>query len=195
MKKGSVFMFVDKILNHQQIGNKSVTIELHNRKKALFIIGIEGQLEQWLYSEINIPTDQILVLKSNGPVISEPFDCLMRSIIVAVYQEKVEEIFIIGSIDSDESIVDPSNLLAKMKQKGITSFNIQIEEYLFKHCFPGFRANDLSRWVERSKTVIDGVKQSVDLIQRHPLIHSGVRVHGLLIDTVNNKITRVVAQQ
>jgi carbonic anhydrase len=185
-------MLVDKIFNNQQNENQSVA---PNRKKVLFIIGMEGQLEQWLYSATQIPPEQMIVLRSYGPIISEPYDSLMRSVIIAVYQENVEGIFVVGAADSDESISDPSNLISKMKQKGIPAVKIQTVEYLFKYCFPGFTENDMAQWMEGSKTVTHGIKQSVDLIRRHPLMSSGIRVYGLLMDTVNGKYTRVVEHQ
>ena len=117
--------------------NSPVTTDQLNRKKALCIIGMEDQLERWLYYATQFPPEQMMVLKSYGPVISEPYDCLIRSIIIAVYQENVEAIFVIGAANSDESISDPSNLISKMKQKGIPAVKIQTVEYLFKHYFPG----------------------------------------------------------
>ncbi|MFC4769795.1 carbonic anhydrase [Effusibacillus consociatus] len=186
---------MDKRSNNHLIEYFPVTTDQLNRKKVLFIIGMEGQLEQWLSAATHIPQEQMMVLKSYGPVISEPYDSLMRSIILAVYQENVEEIFVIGAADSDESISDPSHFISKMKQKGVPAVKIQTVEYLFKHCSPGFTANDLAQWMKGSKTVTDGIKQSVDLIRRHPLMPSGIRVYGLLVDTVNGKYTRVVEHQ
>lgn len=183
---------MDNIFNNRFIGNFPVTTDPVHRKKVLFIIGMEDPLEQWLYSALPVPPEQMMVLKSYGPVISEPYDSLMRSVIIAVYQENVEEIFVIGSAVRDESISNQNDFISKMKQKGVTAVKIQTVEYLFKHCFPGFTGNDIGEWMERSKTVTYDIKQSVDLIRRHPLIPSGIRVYGLLMDTVNGTSTRVV---
>ncbi|MBM7707330.1 carbonic anhydrase [Chryseomicrobium sp. FSL W7-1435] len=188
-------MFADKIFNNQQIENEPISTNPDNRKKVLCIVGMEEPLEQWLNSASHFLPEQIMVLKSYGPVISEPYDSLMRNIIIAVYQENVEEIFVIGSADRNESISDPSNLISKVIQTKIPAVKIQTVEYLFKHCFPGFTANDMAQWIEGSKTVTDGIKQSVNLIRRHPLMPSEIRVYGLLIDTVNGVSTRVVDHQ
>ncbi len=183
---------MDNIVKNHLIEHFSLSTDQVNRKKVLCIIGMEDQLEQWLYSVAQFPPEQMMVLKSYGPIISEPFDSLMRSVIIAVYQENVGEIFVIGAVDSDQSISDLSNLISEMKQKVIPEDKIQTVDYLFKHCFPEFTANDMTQWIEGSNTVTDGIKQSVDLIRRHPLMPSGIRVHGLLMDTVNGKSMQVV---
>lgn len=186
---------MDNLVISPSMEHFPVKMKQLNGKKVLFIIGMQDQLEQWLYSANLIPPEQILILKSYGPVISEPYDGLMRSIVIAVYEENVEEIFVIGAADSDKSISDPTDLLSKMKQKGSLEDKKQTVEYLFKHCFSELTANDKAQWMEGSKRVRDGITQSVDMIRRHPLMPSGIRVCGLLMDTVNGTYTQVVEYQ
>jgi carbonic anhydrase len=164
---------------------------VEENKKVLFVIGMEDKLEQLLQREINIHSKNMLILKSFGPVISQSYGDLMRDIIVAVYQENAQEIFIVGTKDSVENTVDTKNLFNKMSEREGVAEKIQILDYLFKNCIPGFPGGNVSEWLEGSKTVTEGIKKSVNIIRHHPLIPSHVKVHGLFMNRENGKITEI----
>ncbi|PRZ11783.1 carbonic anhydrase [Laceyella sediminis] len=174
-------MSVDKIFKKQLTENQSEIIDSLNQKKVLFIIGMEEPLEQWLYSATHLPAEQMLVLVCHGPLISEPYDSLMRSVIIAVHQENVEEIFVIGATDTDESQLNKMDLIYLAKNR--------------KGDLSELKENDIFQWLKGSETVIDSIKQSVDMIRRHPLKPSGVKVYGLSVDTVSGKLSSVVESE
>jgi carbonic anhydrase len=177
-------MSVDTIFKNQLIENQSEVIDSLNQKKVLFIIGMEEPLEQWLYSATHLPAEQMLVLVSHGPLISEPYDSLMRSVIIAVHQENVEEIFVIGATDTDEFQLVERDLISIVNHGKVPLTN--------KDHLSEFKENDIFKWLKGSETVTDSIKQSVDLIRRHPLMPSGVKVYGLSVDTVSGKLSSVV---
>ena len=67
------------------------------RKKTLFITDMKSGLEPILQEETNVQPENMLMIQSYGPIISHPFGEIMRSIILAIYQENVEEIFVVGT--------------------------------------------------------------------------------------------------
>jgi carbonic anhydrase len=160
-------------------------------KIVLFVIGMEHKLEGLLQQATNIDPENMLVLKIYGPVISQPYGDLMRDIIVAVYQENAEEIFIVGTKDSQENTVDIQDLLNKIcKREGLKG-QIQTLDYLFQNCIPEFPGGNVSEWLEGSKTVTEGIQKSVNIIRHHPFIPSHVKVHGLYMNRENGKLTEI----
>ena len=72
---------------------------MDEKKKVLFVIGMDHKLEHLIKQNTNINPENIMVLQRYEPVIS-PFGDLMRDIIIAVYQENVEEIFVVATKDN-----------------------------------------------------------------------------------------------
>ncbi|TCS84007.1 hypothetical protein [Tepidibacillus fermentans] len=106
----------------------------------------------------------------------------MRDIIIAVYQENVEEIFVVGTKDGQKNTVDIQDLLNKIYEKDGLKEKIQTLDYLFKNSMPEFPGGNLSEWLEGSKTLTEGIQNSVNIIRDHPLMPSHVKVHGLFVN-------------
>lgn len=158
---------------------------IDDKKKVLVGIGIEQNLECFFkqYPSINLET--IIVLESYGPLITHPFDDLMRDILIAVYQENVEEIFVFATKDDQ---MNSKDLLHKIyEDKGIQE-KIKILDYLFENCVPELPKDNIRKWLEGSHSLMDDVQNTIDIIRHHPLMPSYVKVTELLIDRENEKI-------
>lgn len=160
-------------------------------KKVLFVTGLENELEPLLQQATEIHPENMLILKSFGPEISQPYGDLMRDIIIAVYEEKVEEIFIVGTRDSMENTVDIEGLCNKMYEREGLKEKIQTIDYLFQNCMPEFPNGNVNDWLEGSKTVTEAIQKSVNMIRQHPLIPSHVKVHGVFISRKNGELTEI----
>nr|BAA33079.1 ybcF [Bacillus subtilis] [Bacillus subtilis subsp. subtilis str. 168] len=68
-------------------------------KKVLFLTDIENGLEPILQEATNTSAENMLTIPSYGASISHPYGEIMRSVIFAIYQEDVEEIFVVGTKD------------------------------------------------------------------------------------------------
>lgn len=152
-----------------------------NMKKALFLTDIEPGLEPFLQQETNIELENMLILQSYGPVISNPYGDLMRSIIIAIYQENVQEIYIVGTEDKKsispalKSILDSES--KQMKEK------LRTMDYLFENCMPEFMDGSLKEWIERrDENVAESVQKSIEIIRQHPLVPSYVKINGLIVN-------------
>ena len=66
------------------------------KKKVLLLTDMEHGIEPIIQQVTNIQRENMLTIHSCDSVIVHPFGDIMRSIIIAIYQENVEEIFVVG---------------------------------------------------------------------------------------------------
>ncbi len=151
-------------------------MDLNKNKKALFLTDIENGLKPILQEVTNIRAENMLTLQSYGTLISHPYGDIMRSVIIAIYQENVEEIFVVGTKDKRTATVN-----VPMKDK------IQTLEYLFQNCMPEFSGGTVDEWLNGNENIIDSIEKSVDIIRHHPLVPSYVKVCGLIVNNKDGK--------
>ncbi|MFP7233025.1 carbonic anhydrase [Bacillus subtilis] len=154
----------------------------NQNKKVLFLTDIENGLEPILQEVTNTPAEHMLTIQSYGAGISHPYGEIMRSVIFAIYQEDVEEIFVVGTKDKRTSTGNGLTQLETMKDK------IQTLDYLFQNCRPEFLGGTVDEWLNAHSTSIE---KSVDIIRQHPLVPSYVKVRGLLVHHKDEKASIV----
>lgn len=155
-------------------------MNLSETKKAIFLTDIEPGLEPLLQQETKIPLENMLMIQSYGPVISHPYGDIMRSIIMTIYQENVEEIFVVGTEDRKNGS-DTIKSLLESKEEPLKE-QLKTVDYLFKHCMPEFYDDGLKAWLEESENRVESIQKSVDLIRQHPFVPSNVKVYGLMVN-------------
>jgi carbonic anhydrase len=166
-------------------------MKFNKTKNVLLVIGMENGLEQLIQQAPNMNQDNMLILKSFGPVVSQPYGDLMRDIIFAVYEENTEEIYIVGTKDNKEDTVNAKKIVDIISEEEGLAKQIETLDYLFKNCIPEFHGGSVIEWLEGSKTVVEGIEKSVNMIRHHPLIPSHVKVHGLVLDRENGNLTEI----
>ena len=144
-------------------------------------------MEHVMNQTTNINPDNIMVLQSYEPVIL-PFGDLMRDIIIAVYQENVEEIFVVAAIDNQ---TNKRNILNEIYKDKEIQEKIQTVDYLFKTCKPEFSEGSINEWLEGSKAPTDGIQNIVDVISHHPLMPAHVKVTELFINQENERRSEI----
>lgn len=154
------------------------------RKKVLFVIGMQSELDSFLKKKVKINPENILILQSYGPVISQPFGDLMRDIIISVYQENVDEVVVVASQEVQKNDGD---ILNKIVEKKELQENIQMINYLLKNGQSPYPEGTISEWIEGGKTVTEDVQNSVNAIRNHPLMPPQVKVRGIFIEKENDK--------
>ncbi|MFT0803370.1 carbonic anhydrase [Bacillus swezeyi] len=166
-------------------------MDVTENKNMLLITGIEDKLEQSICHTASIRPENTVILKSVFPHISQPYSDLMRDIITLVFQKKIEEIFIVRSKNEEPADIDLDDFMLRNPH---VSNRLQTIDYLFQNGNPEFPFSNLNEWLNGGKPVAVGIKQSVDLIRRHPLIPSHVKVRGFLIDTEHEVLTEIKAE-
>jgi len=150
-----------------------------NKRMVIFTC-MESRLVELLPRALNIHNGDVKMLKNAGAIIRKPFDSIMKSILVAVYDLEADEVVVVGHHDCGMSHVDTHALRNKMIDKtGVEAKTIETLEYAgidFHEEFHGF------------DTVEESIQQSTNIIRNHPLLPSHVKVHGLVIDPGTGKI-------
>lgn len=154
-------------------------MNVNQNKKVLFLTDIENGLEPILQEATNTSAENMLTIQSYGAGISHPYGEIMRSVIFAIYQEDVEEIFVVGTKDKKTSAGNGLTQLETMKDK------IQTLDYLFQNCKPEFLGGTVDEWLNENSS--DTIEKSVDMIRHHPLVPSHVKVRGLLVNHKDGK--------
>ncbi|HHK5536723.1 UNVERIFIED_ORG: carbonic anhydrase [Bacillus cereus] len=149
-------------------------------KKVLLLTEIEHGIEPIIQQETNIQQENMLTIHSYDSVIVHPYGDIMRSIIIAIYEENVEEIFVVGIEDKATDVVN-----LQIQRDSIKN-NREID-YLFKNCMPEFSSGSLNAWLSGQENVGENIEKSIDMIRNHPLVPSDIKVHGFMIDRTGEK--------
>ncbi|PGS99176.1 carbonic anhydrase [Bacillus anthracis] len=153
-------------------------------KKVLVLTDIEHGIEPIIQQVTTSQQENMLTIHSYDSVIVHPYGDIMRSIIIAIYEENVEEIFVVGIEDKETSSVNLQT------QRDFIKNNREID-YLFKNCMPEFSSDSLNAWLSGQENVSENIEKSIDMIRHHPLLPSNVKVQGFMIDKTGGKETVV----
>ncbi|KKI88878.1 carbonic anhydrase [Bacillus sp. SA1-12] len=179
---------IDEILLHNEkfVAEKEYekfeTTKFPN-KKLVILSCMDTRLVELLPKAMNIQNGDVKIVKSAGAIVAHPFGSIMRSILVAVYELKADEICVIGHHDCGMSKINADAFLEKAVERGIPEEKIDTLRY---------SGVDLNQWLQGFDSVEDSVRDSVDKIKNHPLLVNGIPVHGLVIDPATGKLDMVV---
>ncbi|HZH59389.1 MAG TPA: carbonic anhydrase [Metabacillus sp.] len=179
---------VDEILAHNEkfVANKEFTkfeTTKFPEKKLVVLSCMDTRLVELLPQAMNVKNGDVKIVKSAGAIVAHPFGSIMRSILVAVYELKVDEICVIGHHDCGMSKINSESFISKAKERGVSEEKIETIKY---------SSIDLDQWLKGFNSVEDSVRDSVETIKNHPLLVSGIPVHGLVIDPSTGKLDVVV---
>lgn len=153
--------------------------DTYPNKKMVIFTCMESRLLELLHRALNLENGDAKIVKNAGAIIRKPFDSIMKSILVAVFNLKAEEVIVIGHHDCGMSNVDTEALKETMVERGISQDRIDTLEHGgidFEDEFHGFNS------------VEESVAQSVSIIRNHPLLPDNIKVHGLVIDPETGKV-------
>ena len=142
-------------------------------KRIVILSCMDTRLVELLPKAMNLRNGDVKIVKSAGAIVNHPFGGIMRSLLVAVYELKADEVYVVGHYDCGMSAVDPEQMISHMVERGVKQDTIDIINY---------SGVDLKQWLRGFGDVTTSVLKSVDLIRTHPLMPAGVPVHGLVID-------------
>lgn len=151
-------------------------------KRVVILTCMDTRLTELLPKSMNFKNGDVKLIKSAGAVITHPFGGIMRSIIIAVYELKADEVFVVGHYDCGMSSINTEDIIEKMVVRGIDS-----------SLFTTLKNSgiDMEDWLRGFDDVTESVKMSVDLVRNHPLMDPKVPVHGLVIDPSTGEITTI----
>ncbi len=149
-------------------------------KRIAIVTCMDTRLVELLPAALGIRNGDVKLIKNAGGTITNPFDSTMRSILVAVYELGVNEVMVIGHTGCGVQGMDAAHMLELMRSRGVSEEHIT----LMRHC-----GIDLDGWLKGFADTEDAVKETVDLIARHPLMSADVRVAGYIMDSTTGELT------
>ena len=170
---------IDEILKYNQNFVKDKKYEPYTTskypdRKLAIVTCMDTRLIELLPAALGIKNGDAKIIKNAGGVIVHPFGSVVRSLLIAIYELNVEEIMIIGHSDCGVGNIDVTLLLEKMKKQGISETVINDLAYC---------GIDFDKWLGGFDDVEISVKESVDLLKRHPLIPDEIKIHGFVMDS------------
>lgn len=177
-------MHIDEMLEHdkkfvEEKGYEPFKTDNIPNKRTVIVTCMDTRLVELLPKALNIHNGDVKMIKNAGAIIRKPFDTTMKSILVAIYDLKAEEVLVIGHHDCGMSHVDTDSLKDKMTEKGISDETLTALEN---------GGIDLHKEFQGFRSVNEAVENSVDVVRRHPLLPEYVKVHGLVINPETGKL-------
>ncbi|KON69680.1 beta-class carbonic anhydrase [Peribacillus butanolivorans] len=159
------------------------TTDKYPEKRMVIISCMDTRLVELLPKSMNVKNGDVKILKTAGAIVSHPFGSVMRSILVAIYELKADEVFVIPHHDCGMASVDADSVVEKMIDRDIPKSTIDTL---------GAAGIDIRSWLRGFDDVYESVKKSVEVIKGHPLIPKNIPVHGLIISPDTGKLELVV---
>ncbi len=156
-----------------------ITEDKYPAKKVVMLTCMDTRLVELATKSLNLSSGDVKVIKNAGAILSHPYGSIMRSLIIAIYLLKADEIIVMGHYDCGMQNIDTEKLIKEMWKRGISSETFKILKY---------SGVDLKEWLHGFDNVKDSVKHDIDIIVNHPLVPKNVYVHGLVINPENGKV-------
>ncbi|QMV43111.1 beta-class carbonic anhydrase [Cohnella cholangitidis] len=148
-------------------------------KKVAILTCMDTRLVELLPKALNLRNGDAKFIKNAGAILTQPFGSAMRSIIIAIHELGAKEVLVIGHHGCGMTQLNSDSLVEKFKANGISEVVLSTLEN------SGIRMDRFLRGFDKPE---DGVKHSIDVIRKHPLIPSYVPVHGFLIHPDTGKL-------
>lgn len=153
-------------------------------KRLVIVSCMDTRLVELLPKSMNIGNGDAKIIKTAGAIVSNPFDSVMSSILVAVYQLQADEVCVVGHHDCGMTGLTADNVLENAKKRGIREEKLETLQH------SGINLDEFLKGFERVET---SVEHSVATIKNHPLLPEGVPVHGLVISPDTGKLDVVLS--
>lgn len=172
--------------NEEFVKNKGYEKYLTNKypdKKIAIISCMDTRLLELIPASLGLKNGDVKMIKNAGGIISHPFGSAVRSLLIAIYELGVEQVMIIGHTDCGAQSLNSQSVLSHMKERGISENNIE----LMKYC-----GVNVESWLHGFSSVEEAIKNSVELVKKHPLIPSDIKINGFIIDSVTGELKLII---
>lgn len=169
--------------NQKFVENKEyITYQTEDKypaKKVVMVTCMDTRLVELSTKSLNLSSGDVKVIKNAGAILSHPYGSIMRSLIVAVYLLKADEIIVMGHYDCGMQNIDTDAMLEEMCKRGVSKETFKVLKY---------SGINLKEWLHGFDDVKDSIKHDIDIIVNHPLMPKNVYVHGLVINPETGKV-------
>jgi len=158
---------------------------MKKKEKVLIITGFNSSLHAIYQSITKREQEDMIVLSSYNAELSQTYSCMIRSIIMLVLSEQIDEIYFIGEKSNNDLLLNEEELLARMREKGVNTNILSTLNYL------QVGGGNVIKWLTGENNMETIIKKNMNLVQMHPLIPKSIAVHGVVVDTKTNHIEMV----
>lgn len=162
-------------------GRQFATDKFPSRQIAILSC-MDVRMTAMLPNAMGLKDDDAKIIKNAGAVVSHPWGSVMRSLLLAVYELGVKEIFVVAHHDCGMRGLSADQILDKARANGISQERI---DTLFHSGI------NLTQWLHGFDSVEDSVRNTVATIRKHPLMPQSIAVHGLVIHPETGKLSLI----
>ena len=148
-------------------------------KKIAIITCMDTRLTELLPAALGIRNGDVKIIKNAGGVVSHAFGSVVRSVLVGIFELGIEEVMVIGHSDCGVQHINSDMMIEHMMDRGVDEEKIE----LIRHC-----GIDFDTWLEGFDCVESSVKDSVEMLRKHPLIPKDVKISGYVMDSVTGEL-------
>ena len=182
---------LDEILEYNKLFVENKEYEQYKAtkypdKKLVILSCMDTRLTELLPKALNLKNGDAKIVKNAGATIMHPFGSIIRSIIVAIYEFNTDEVLVIGHKNCGMSNINGEEIINKIISRGVSKETIDTINN---------SGINIDKWLHGFDSVEDSVKESVDLIKKHPLIPKEIKVHGLIMDPETGSLEVIIKDQ
>ena len=182
---------LDEILEYNKLFVENKEYEQYKAtkypgKKLVILSCMDTRLTELLPQALNLKNGDAKIVKNAGATIMHPFGSIIRSIIVAIYEFNTDEVLVIGHKNCGMSNINGEEIINKIISRGVSKETIDTINN---------SGINIDKWLHGFDSVEDSVKESVDLIKKHPLIPKEIKVHGLIMDPETGSLEVIIKDQ
>ncbi|MFH1572964.1 MAG: carbonic anhydrase [Acidobacteriota bacterium] len=139
---------------------------------------MDARLTTLLESAMGLPRDRAMVVRIAGNRISPENRGVVRSIAAALYVKKATEVILVGHTDCAMSRFSAAEVAENFRRAGIRR--------------SVFGDEDLRTWFGAFAGVEENVTESLAALHRLGILGTGMKAHGLVVDTVTGALKVLV---
>lgn len=162
---------------------QSYVTDKYPDKKIAILTCMDTRLTELLPKALNLRNGDAKIIKNAGAILTQPFGSAMRSLLIAIHDMDVQEVLVIGHHGCGMTNLDADAMVKKFIDNGISEQAIMTLESA------GIK---MSRFLQGFPTAEEGVRHSVDMIRRHPLVPAHIPVYGCVMDPTTGRIEVII---
>ena len=155
----------------------------HPKRKMAVLSCMDTRLTHLLPAALGLSSGEVLLIKNAGGMIPSPWDAAVRSLLIAIAEQGVKVILVIGHTDCGVCGLKPEMVFRHLNHRGIpweTLERLDQEGPV-----------SLSGWFTGFSHERQAVWDTAALLRAHPLVPRDVVIHGLIIHTETGELQPV----
>ncbi|SMF35665.1 beta-class carbonic anhydrase [Pseudogulbenkiania subflava] len=152
-------------------------------KNLAVLACMDARLVELLPKAMGLKNGDAKLIKNAGALVTHPWGSVMRSLLVAIYELRAEEICVVAHRDCGMNAIDPASILDAACRRGVSADTLATLRSA---------GINLEGWLKGFDNVEDSVRHTVNVIRTHPLMPRDVPVHGLIIHPVTGQLDLIV---